>query len=150
MALKEGSPLFVTAETTELSLPSRIEAIDEAAIAVARLVSRSGMSEEAAFGVDLAVREAIANAIIHGNQLDESKLVEISVTSSPDSLEIRVHDQGAGFNPETVADPTEEENLLKSSGRGIFFVRNFMDEVYWLTPPEGGTTVRMIKRSANT
>ncbi len=139
----------MTAETTELRLPSRIEAIDEAATTVARLVSRSGMSEEAAFGVDMAVREAIANAIIHGNQLDESKLVEISVTSSPDSLEIRVHDQGAGFNPETVADPTEEENLLKSSGRGIFFVRNFMDEVYWLTPPEGGTTVRMIKRSAN-
>jgi len=149
MALKEGSPLFVTAETTELRLPSRIEAIDEAATAIARLVSRSGMSEEAAFGVDMAVREAIANAIIHGNKLDESKLVEISVTSSPDSLEIRVHDQGAGFNPETVGDPTEEENLLKSSGRGIFFVRNFMDEVYWLTPPEGGTTVRMIKKSAN-
>ena len=139
----------MTAETTELRLPSRIEAIDEAATAVARLVSRSGMSEEAAFGVDMAVREAIANAIIHGNQLDESKLVEISVTSSPDSFEIRVHDQGAGFSPETVSDPTEEENLLKSSGRGIFFVRNFMDEVYWLTPPEGGTTVRMIKRSAN-
>ena len=150
MALKEVSPLFVTAETTELRLPSRIEAIDEAATAVARLVSRSGMSEEAAFGVDMAVREAIANAIIHGNKLDESKLVEITVTSSPDSLEIRVHDQGSGFNPENVADPTEEENLLKSSGRGIFFVRNFMDEVYWLTPPEGGTTVRMIKRSANT
>jgi len=149
MALKEGSPLFVTAETTELSLPSRIEAIDEVATAIARLVSRSGMSEEAAFGVDMAVREALANAVIHGNQLDESKLVEISVTSSADSLEIRVHDQGAGFNPETVPDPTKEENLLKSSGRGIFFVRNFMDEVYWLTPPEGGTTVRMIKRSAN-
>lgn len=139
----------MTSETTELKLPSRIESIDEAAISVARLVSRSGMSEEAAFGIDMAVREAIANAIIHGNQLDESKLVEISVTSSSDSVEIRVHDQGAGFNPETIADPTSEENLLKSSGRGIFFVRNFMDEVYWLTPPEGGTTVRMIKRTAN-
>jgi serine/threonine-protein kinase RsbW len=60
-----------------------------------------------------------------------------------------VRDQGSVFNTETVADPTKEENLLKSSGRGIFFVRNFMDEVYWLTRPEGGTTVRMIKRSAN-
>jgi serine/threonine-protein kinase RsbW len=149
MALKQVSPLFVTAETTELRLPSRIEAIDEAATAVARLVSRSGMSEDVAFGIDMAVREAIANAVIHGNKLDESKFVEISVLRSTDSLEIRVHDQGSGFNPETVADPTKEENLLKSSGRGIFFVRNFMDEVYWLTPPEGGTTVRMIKRSAN-
>ncbi len=147
MALKEVSPLFVTAETTELRLPSRIEAIDEAATAVARLVSRSGFSEDASFAIDMAVREAIANAVIHGNKFDESKFVEISVQRSPDSLEISVHDQGSGFNPEAVADPTEEENLLKSSGRGIFFVRNFMDEVYWLTPPEGGTTVRMIKRT---
>ena len=149
MALKEVSPLFVTAETTELRLPSRIEAIDEAATAVARLVSRSGLSEDVAFGIDMAVREAIANAVIHGNKFDESKFVEIRVQRFSDSLEISVHDQGSGFNPETVADPTEEANLLKSSGRGIFFVRNFMDEVYWLTPPEGGTTVRMIKRSAN-
>ena len=146
---ERGLALFVTSKTTELKLPSRIEAIDEAATSIARLCSHSGMSEEATFGVDMAVREAIANAIIHGNQLDESKLVEVIVTSSPDSLEIKVHDQGAGFNPEAVADPTAEENLLKSSGRGIFFVRNFMDEVYWLTPPEGGTTVRMIKKTAN-
>lgn len=139
----------MTAETTELRLASRIEAIDEAATAVARFVSRSGIGEDAAFEIDMAVREAIANAVVHGNKLDESKFVEIRVETSPGYLEIRVHDEGAGFNPETVADPTEEENLLKASGRGIFFVRNFMDEVYWLTPPEGGTTVRMIKRSAN-
>ncbi len=148
MALKEVSPLFVTVETTELRLPSRIEAIDEAATAVARLVSRSGLGEDVAFAIDMDVREAIANAVIHGNKFDESKFVEITVQTSPDSLEISVHDQGAGFNPEALADPTEEENLLKSSGRGIFFVRNFMDEVYWLTPPEGGTTVRMIKRKS--
>lgn len=139
----------MTAETTELRLASRIEAIDEAATAVARLVGRLGIGEDAAFGIDMAVREAIANAVIHGNKFDESKSVEIVVETSPGYLEIRVHDEGAGFNPENIADPTKEENLLKASGRGIFFVRNFMDEVYWLTPPEGGTTVRMIKRSAN-
>jgi len=141
--------LVVTVETTELKLPSRIEAIDEAATAVAKFVSASGIDEEAAFGVDMAVREAIANAVIHGNKLDETKLVEINVKSSLDSLEINVHDQGQGFNPETISDPTKEENILKSSGRGIFFMRNFFDEVDWSTSPGGGTTVRMIKRRAN-
>ena len=97
----------------------------------------------------MAVREALANAVIHGNKLDEMKLVEISVKSSPDSLEVSVHDQGQGFNPDTISDPTKEENILKSSGRGIFFMRNFFDEVDWSNSPEGGTTVRMIKRRVN-
>jgi serine/threonine-protein kinase RsbW len=139
----------VTAETTELTLPSRIEAIDKAATAVAELVTRSGIGEEEAYGIDMAVREAIANAVIHGNKLDETKLVEINVKSSLDSIEVSVHDQGQGFNPETISDPTKEENILKSSGRGIFFMRNFFDEVDWSISPAGGTTVRMIKRRAN-
>ena len=139
-------PSPVTSETTELTLPSRVEAIDKAATAVAELVARSGISDDDAFGIDMGVREALANAVIHGNKLDESKLIEINVTKSPDSLEISVHDQGQGFNPETISDPTKEENILKSSGRGIFFMRNFFDEVDWSISPEGGTTVRMIKR----
>ncbi|MGH9425016.1 MAG: ATP-binding protein, partial [Terriglobia bacterium] len=135
-------------ETTELTLPSRIEAIDEAATAVAGLVTRSGIGEEDAFGIDMAVREALANAVIHGNKLDETRLVEINVKSSLDSFEVSVHDQGQGFNPDSIPDPTKEENILKSSGRGIFFMRNFFDEVDW-SISEGGTTVRMIKRRAN-
>lgn len=149
MALGQAMLSPVTSETTELTLPSRIEAIEKAATAVAGLVTRSGISEEDAFGIDMAVREAIANAVIHGNKLDDTKLVEINITSSLDSLEVSVHDQGQGFNPETISDPTKEENILKSSGRGIFFMRNFFDEVDWSTSPEGGTTVRMIKRRAN-
>ncbi len=136
----------VTVETIELTLPSRIEAIDKAATAVAELVLRSGIGEEAAFGIDMAVREALANAVIHGNKRDEAKLIEITVKSSHDSFEVSVHDQGPGFNPDTISDPTKEENILKSSGRGIFFMRNFFDEVDWSSSPEGGTTVRMIKR----
>ncbi|MEP6635884.1 MAG: ATP-binding protein [Acidobacteriota bacterium] len=139
----------MTEETTELRLPSRIDAIDEAAIAVAKFVSRSGIDEQAAFGIDMAVREAIANAVIHGNKLDQEKSVTISLASSPDSLEIKVRDQGQGFSPDGISDPTAEENILKSSGRGIFFMRNFMDEVDWVALPDGGTSVRMLKRIAN-
>ena len=137
---------MTTIETTELSLPSRIEAVDAAATAVAEFISRSGISEEAAFRIDMAVREAVTNAVLHGNRQEESKAVELTLKSSPDAIEISVHDQGQGFNPEEVPDPTKEENLLKSSGRGIFFMRNFMDEVDWSIRPNGGTTVRLVKR----
>jgi serine/threonine-protein kinase RsbW len=135
-----------TIETTELSLPSRIEAVDAAAAAVTEFISRSGISEEAAFRIDMAVREAVTNAVLHGNRQEESKAVQLTLKSSPDAIEISVHDQGEGFNPEDVPDPTKDENLLKSSGRGIFFMRTFMDEVDWSIRPNGGTTVRLVKR----
>jgi serine/threonine-protein kinase RsbW len=138
--------IIVTVETTELSLPSRIETVAEAAAAVAEFVTRSGVSEDAAFGIDMAVREAVTNAVVHGNGQDEDKIVGIILKSSPEAVEISVHDQGPGFNPNEVPDPTAEENILKTSGRGIFFMRSFMDEVDWFLPPEGGTTVRMLKR----
>ena len=136
----------MTVETTELTLPSRIETVAKAANAVADFVSRSGISEEAAFGIDMAVREAVTNAVVHGNEQDEQKAVELTLKSSPEAVEISVHDQGQGFNPEEVPDPTESENILKTSGRGIFFMRTFMDEVTWSIRPGGSTTVRMLKR----
>jgi len=136
----------LTVETTELSLPSRIDTVATAAAAVADFIGRSGVSDDAAFGIDMAVREAITNAVVHGNRQDENKTVDIVLKSSPDAVEISVHDQGPGFNPEDVPDPTATENILKTSGRGIFFMRTFMDEVDWLIRPEGGTTVRMLKR----
>lgn len=137
---------LVTVETTELSLPSHIETVATAAAVVAEFIQRAGISDDAAFGIDMAVREAVTNAVIHGNRQDIDKAVDLTLRSSPDAVEIIVHDQGAGFNPKEVPDPTEEANILKTSGRGIFFMRSFMDEVDWLIRPEGGTTVRMIKR----
>jgi serine/threonine-protein kinase RsbW len=138
--------IVVTAETTELTFPSRIETVDAATAAVAEFIQRAGVSEEAAFGIDMAVREAVTNAVLHGNQQDESKTVELTLKSSPDAVEIIVVDRGPGFNPTEVPDPTKEENILKASGRGIFFMRSFMDEVDWVIRPGGGTTVRMVKR----
>jgi serine/threonine-protein kinase RsbW len=138
--------LDVTLETTELRLPSRIKAVDEAAAAVSEFLNRLGIGEEVAFGVDMAVREAVTNAVIHGNKLDDAKVVAVKLKNTPEGFEISVHDQGSGFNPNDIPDPTKDENILKTSGRGIFFMRNFMDEVEWYAEPEGGTSVRMIKR----
>ena len=97
-------------------------------------------------GIDMAIREAVTNAVLHGNKQDEAKQVRIGVRSSPAEIEISVHDEGAGFNPNEIPDPTDPANIMKTSGRGIFFMRNFVDEVEWLNPPGGGTTVKMTKR----
>ena len=72
--------------------------------------------------------------------------LDLKLSNLPEAFEIIVHDQGRGFNPGDVPDPTKEENLLKTSGRGIFFMRNFMDTVDWSADPRGGTTVRMLKK----
>ena len=135
----------VTEETTELILPSRIDSIAEAASAAAEVAGRHGFNEEALFGIDMAVREAVTNAVLHGNAQDETKTVEIGFINTARSLVITVRDRGVGFDPEAVPDPTDEENLLKASGRGILFMRNFMDEVVWERHPDGGTVVRMTK-----
>ena len=146
MVLEWPCLFLVTQATTELRFASRIEAVDQAATAVAEFLSRAGVSEDVIFGIDMAVREAITNAVLHGNKLDETKFADISLKSSPGSFEITVHDQGTGFNPADIPDPTTAENILKTSGRGIFFMRNFMDEVDWTINPQGGTTVRMLKK----
>ena len=136
----------MTVATTELRFASRIDAVEKAAAAVSEFLSRAGVSEDIAFGIDMAVREAVTNAVLHGNKLDETKFAEIGLKISPEAFEITVHDQGTGFNPGDIPDPTKEENILKTSGRGIFFMRNFMDEVEWSLNPTGGTTVRMLKK----
>jgi serine/threonine-protein kinase RsbW len=135
----------VTEQTTRLVLPSHIEVVADAAAAIADFVQTCGVGEQAAFGVDMAVREAVTNAIVHGNQEDEAKAVEVTFNCLDRALEIEVKDQGEGFDPTDVPDPTDPANILKTSGRGIFLMRSFMDDVQWLMRPEGGTTVRMVK-----
>jgi serine/threonine-protein kinase RsbW len=136
----------VTEQTTRLVLPSHIEAVAEAAAAAADFIKQCGFGEDAAFRVDMAIREAVTNAVVHGNREDETKEVEVTFSSTPGELGIEVSDQGSGFDPAAVPDPTDPENVLKTSGRGIFLIRSFMDDVQWSMRPAGGTTLRMIKR----
>jgi serine/threonine-protein kinase RsbW len=91
----------------------------------------------------------VANAIKHGNKNDAGKKVFVEFGGTFDTareLSIRVRDQGEGFDPEEVADPLAPENLLKGSGRGIFLIRSFMDEMVLQRAPEGGMEMRMVKR----
>ena len=141
--LRGASLNEVTEETTELILPSRITSINEAANAAAEVARRYGFDTEALFGIDMAVREAVTNAVLHGNAQDESKTVELGFTNAGDQLVITVRDRGTGFDPASVPDPTDAQNLLKTSGRGILFMRSFMDSVEWERAQGGGTLVRM-------
>jgi serine/threonine-protein kinase RsbW len=136
----------VTEQTTRLVLPSHIEAVADGAAAATNFIQSCGVGEEAAFGIDMAVREAITNAMVHGNKEDEAKTVELTLNCLGRELEIEVKDQGEGFDPASIPDPTDPANILKTSGRGIFLMRTFMDEVQWAMRPDGGTTVRMTKK----
>ena len=136
----------MTEQTTRLVLPSHIEAVGAAAAAVTDFVQSCGIGEDTAFAIVMAVREAVTNAMVHGNQEDETKSVEVIFNCLGNSLEIEVSDQGEGFDPTSVPDPTDPANILKTSGRGIFLMRSFMDQVEWFGRSEGGTTVRMVKK----
>jgi serine/threonine-protein kinase RsbW len=132
--------------TVKLDISSRFEMLDMVQTVLGHLSTMLGFDEDAAHYMSVAVRESVVNAIKHGNQLDENKRVAVAFTIHPGALEVRVQDQGAGFDPAAVADPIAEENLLKAYGRGIFFMRSFMDEVSYSFPTRGGTVVRMLKR----
>ena len=108
--------------------------------------------EDAIHWIGVAVRESVINAIKHGNREDRGKLVTIEFAftpiDAPTELVVKVTDQGEGFEPQEVADPLAPENMLKSSGRGIFFMRSFMDDVQLQRAPQGGMEVRMVKKLA--
>jgi serine/threonine-protein kinase RsbW len=102
--------------------------------------------EDSAHWIGMSVRETVTNAIQHGNKLDLSKKVDICFEVLPDQLSISVRDQGNGFRADEIPNPLDTENLLKPSGRGIFYIRTFMDEVEFRSLSQGGTEVHMVKR----
>ena len=95
-------------------------------------------------GLLLAITEACTNAIIHANKNDETKLVTIDVNKEDNQLIIRVKDQGKGFDPAKIPDPTETDNLLKDSGRGIYLMRVYMDDLKFNITPEGTETILIL------
>jgi serine/threonine-protein kinase RsbW len=132
--------------TVKLDVASRFEMLDVVQTVLVQLCAIVGFDEEAQHYMSVAVRESVVNAIKHGNRQDEAKRVHVQFTIHDRALEVEVRDEGRGFDPTGVADPLAPENLLKAYGRGIFFMRQFMDEVSHSFPPKGGTVVRMLKR----
>jgi serine/threonine-protein kinase RsbW len=130
----------------QIKLPSRIESVDEAAMKADEFARSCGLGDDFIFAIDLAIRESVANAVKHGNRFDESKEVEVTFEDSSDGFQVTVRDHGSGFAVDQIADPTDPENLLKANGRGILFMKSFMDEVTWDCHGDGGTVVKMVKK----
>ncbi len=132
-----------------LDFPSHLDVLDVVQVLTDHVGRVGGLDEDATHWVGVAVRESVINAVKHGNAEDRAKRVTVELRleprAEPSRLVVRVLDQGPGFDPDSVADPLAPENLLRSSGRGIFFMRSFMDDVTLQRVPEGGMEVRMIK-----
>ena len=132
-----------------LDFPSHLDMLDVVQVLTDHVGQVGGLDEDATHWVGVAVRESVINAIKHGNGEDRTKRVTVELLLEPrvepSRLVVRVLDQGPGFDPDAVADPLAPENLLRSSGRGIFFMRSFMDDITLQRIPEGGMEVRMIK-----
>jgi serine/threonine-protein kinase RsbW len=135
-----------------LQIPSLFDMVDLVQVLSDRMGNMAGFDEDAVHWIGVAVRESVINAIKHGNREDAAKPVTIEFAfkpvDDPTELVVRVIDRGEGFEPEEVANPLAPENVLKSSGRGIFFMRSFMDDVQLQRAPEGGMEVRMVKKLA--
>ena len=133
-----------------LEFTSAVEMLDVVQVVSDHLGRTAGFDDDAIHWVGVAIRECVINAIKHGNRYDASKHVFVEFDSAPEAgepgLMVSVRDQGEGFDPETVGNPLEPDNLLKSNGRGIFLIRNFMDDVRLQRAPEGGMEIRIVKR----
>jgi serine/threonine-protein kinase RsbW len=138
--------------TVRLQIHSKFDMVDFVQVISDRVGQLAGLDDDTVHWIGVAVRESVINAIKHGNREDYAKMVtvEFAVTplSEPNELVVRVLDQGEGFEPDEVADPLAPENILKSSGRGIFFMRSFMDDVVLQRGAQGGMEVRMVKKLA--
>jgi serine/threonine-protein kinase RsbW len=125
-----------------------MESVGEVEDAADQLATEAGLDEDQRFLIGMAVREAAINAVLHGNEYDPTRQIEVSMENTGKDLVIVIADQGHGFNPDNVPDPLASENILRGTGRGIFLIRSLMDEVHFrqLHP---GTELTLIKHLAH-
>jgi serine/threonine-protein kinase RsbW len=126
-------------------LDSTLESVDQAEDRITAIANSLGFPEEEVFRIGMAVREAMVNAVVHGNRYSADKRVHLAVRPDAGRLEIRIADQGTGFEPEDTPDPTSVENLFKESGRGMMIIRSFVDEFLIESASPAGTRVILRK-----
>jgi serine/threonine-protein kinase RsbW len=136
--------LIMTEQRVSYTLDSTLETVDNAEQTASRLAADAGFDDEDVMKISMAVREAAVNAVLHGNAYDPAKKVVVDFEQTPKDLVITIRDQGKGLDPDKIPDPLAPENLLKTSGRGIFLIRSFMDEVH-IHPSQTGTEIKLVK-----
>jgi serine/threonine-protein kinase RsbW len=132
-------------ETVERFLDSTLDSVDQAEELASGAAGRAGFDEEDLLRIGMAVREAMVNAIAHGNRYNANKKVRFSLSHSPERFIIVIADEGEGFDFDCLPDPLAPENLMRTSGRGIFLIRSFMDDVQLRHLDSGGTEVTLVK-----
>ena len=130
----------------EVTLETLLESVDLAEDITMRVADAAGFDEEQRYRIGMSVREGVINAYQYGNLAERDRKIVLTLELAPDKLVIRVLDQGPGFSLTDVPDPLAEENLLKTSGRGLFLMRAFMDEFAVNPGPKGGAELVMAKR----
>ncbi len=133
-------------QTIRLRIGSRYENIELVRAVLDEALEPLEVDEESSYWMGIALREALTNAIKHGNALDAEKKVEVALEVGADEIMITVEDEGSGFDPAAVEDPLAPDNLLKTEGRGIFYMRKFMDKIEYDFGAGGGTKVRLHKK----
>jgi serine/threonine-protein kinase RsbW len=134
-----------TPEAVQRLMDSTLESVDSAEELAVGMAERAGVSEEELIKIGMAVRESMVNAVVHGNRYNANKRVRFSIETNSEHFTIRVADEGEGFDFNSIPDPLAEENILKTSGRGIFLMRSFMDDFHMRHLESGGTEVTLIK-----
>jgi serine/threonine-protein kinase RsbW len=137
-------------QSVSYTLDSTLDTVDHAEQNATRIATELGFGEDEVMQISMAVREGAVNAVLHGNAYAPDKKVTLAFERTPRGLVITIRDQGKGINLNEIPNPLAPENLLKTSGRGIFLMRSFMDEVE-IRPSQTGTEVKLIKhvRGAN-
>lgn len=132
-------------KTINISFSSVFEFMDTVHKVSDVILQVAGFDEDDRYWLTIAVREAITNAVKHGNKMDPEKMVDVSFRVDEEGFVVRVQDYGEGFDANHVPDPRLPENLLKDKGRGIYYIKSFMDEVSYDIKSGRGTTVTMTK-----
>jgi serine/threonine-protein kinase RsbW len=145
LALATRVRMTKTAQRLEVTLDTLIESVDLAEGIATRVAEAAGFGEDDIHKLAMAVREGAINAFTYGNSQDPQKKIRLVVEFEPDKLVIHVMDEGGGFEVTDVPDPLAEENLLRTSGRGLFLMRAFTDEFTVQRAPGGGTDLVMAK-----
>ena len=136
-------------ECVNRQFESTLESVDEAENVIIDAATGVGFDEDDLNKIGMAVRECMVNAVVHGNRYNANKKVHLRVAAGTDHLRIQITDQGEGFDVTKLPDPLAEENLLRHSGRGIFLIRAFMDQVDVQPASPSGTEVVLVKKKSS-
>ena len=135
--------------SVRLVIPSEIKLVDLVHAASEKMAELAGFDADESLNMGLAVREAVINAIVHGNNRDPSLKVDLTFTAGRGGITASIRDQGNGFDPDQTPSPTEGDNLLRTSGRGLLLIKAFVDEVDFRRSRSGGMEIILTKRNGS-